>query len=244
MGNSLLVSKFSHAMSQSISQSIIEQMDKRLATVLAEMLVMPWWRGVVEDGSGRAGQSPQLVRLAEQALRCEAEGNAQLLEHLERLPASMPTLMLRSLFESCLQRGQAGPTGGVVEGRAQEVLVQWRQILKLGDPFAVLGASYLWKSAWPRWVKVVGGDLEALELPSRVLCKLAEKERLKRQDAALLRVLIEDITEQYPQTGGSILAGFKTLLEVFPRCFGDDEGVGEGLVAEWRGGGEDRALVG
>jgi hypothetical protein len=231
-------------MSSPSSQSIIQRMDDRLAAVLAEMLVMPWWRGGIEDDGGVKGLPPQLVRRAELALCCEAEGNLLLLGHLERLPASMPTLMLKSLFESCLRRAQAALSGGVEEGVVLEVLAQWREILKLGDPFAVLGACYLWKSAWPRWVKVVSGDLEALNLPSGVRSKLAEKERLKRQDAALLRVLIEDIADQYPQTESSILAGFERLLEVFPRCFGDDVALGEGQFAEWRGAGADRALVG
>jgi len=231
-------------MSHLSPQIIMHRLDEKLALALAEMRMLPAWRALVAEGGVSDRLPPLLEQMAEQAEVCAAEVNRLLCNHLAKLPASRPTQMLMSLFD-CHSYSDQVTNGKVVAGNAaNEVIEQWKRVLAIGDPFAVMGACYLWKAVWPRLIKEMDRDLKALNLRATVREAMAKREKVDRKNTALLRALIEDIQEQYPQTESSFVAGFEALLQGYPLRFWRALLQGADLVAQWQDEGKECMRVG
>lgn len=228
----------------SISPTIIQQLDEKLTAVLAEMRAMPTWRALVAAGGTQESLPPLLIEMAEAADRCSAAVDHLLHGELSRLPASLPTRTLRSLFEGDAHYAQKAVKAGETEGCIIEVVEQWKVILRWCDPFALMGACYLCKSLWPSWVKAMKEDLKAMNLTLAAREVIKQREKAGRKKVALLRALIEDIEENYPQTGRSMINGFEALLEVYPLRFWSSLAQSHQEVAEWGGERDDQMRVG
>lgn len=219
-------------------------MDEQLAASLAEMRVLPGWRALVAAGGGEENLPPLLLRMGGQAERCAVEVDRLLKSEMARLPASLPSQWLGSLFEGEKSRDDGQACVGEADECVQEVVKQWETILAWRDPFALIGACYLCKSLWPSWAKVMRQDLKAINLPAAARDAIAQREMAGRKKAALLRALIEDINEDYPQTENSLAAGFETLMQVYPLRFWSALVRSNDEVAEWQCEGEEQMRVG
>lgn len=209
-------------------------MDKKLGEVVKGLAKEPQWLELVEGDVGQSEVMERVVVVAERVQQMARTVDLLVRAHLAELPASSPTQMLCALFEreaATLEGGEIGigDSGG-------EVVARWREILAWEDPFAVMGACYLCKTVGVRWLTVIEGQVRQVPLSESMREMLLALEKSQRRKAALLRALIEDLKNEYPQIENALAVGFGALLEVYPQPFwkGLLEEVGESSLVKER----------
>lgn len=92
----------------------------------------------------------------------------------------------------------------------------WRMLAHRRDPFAYLGALYLFEGLTPLVTGLVKGNLAAKGLGDRALEYIEFHSTEDVKHARVVDHLIEETTRAYPESHDSIRFGFDTFRQVYP----------------------------
>ncbi len=221
--------KVSHPSS---ADSVVQHLEARIGTLFEEVQTTDMWQVLTAPDT-----EPELVRSIMREVYLEIFSyNASIVEAtialIGQMPRSMPPRWLKSMLHHQadeFDHGEMGLKDYVALGgdeamaRARRISPQssaaagvWWMMVHQRDPFAYLGAEYLFESLTPMLAERVQPFLEKKGMSEESLGFIEFHAKEDISHTNLMRQLIRDVVGRYPEAAESIVYGLECFLAVYP----------------------------
>ncbi len=213
--------------------AIIAYLDDRIADVIRDIEASALWDSLT-DPSAR----PEFVRALMREIYLEIVSYQPhvieaAISSIAQMPRSMPVRMIKAMLRHQAEEfdhGEMALRDYVALGGSEEnarinlrisdasfaVSAVWWMITKLRDPFAYLGALYPFEGLTPIIAARVKGILAGKSYPGSALEYIEFHSTEDIKHANLIKALIEETVERFPQAEQSIKDGVERFLSVYP----------------------------
>lgn len=211
------------------AKGVLAQLESRLADVQQRVYDSPMWRLISDPKSDRQ-QVRAFIREVMFAIRSyqprTTEAGFTMLGRLPKNEEKLLTSLLAHKAEEAVhglwadrdhqKLGGAGSAETALSPAVFAVTGVWFRIAEVEDPFAYLGAEYLFEALTARITPQVLEHLMAAGLSRDDLGFIVEHAVEDVKHTNLLVHWILDIATRYPNSGASIIRGFDYFAAVYP----------------------------
>lgn len=213
--------------------SIVTYLDARIAALIVEIEAHETWHALTDPAA-----SPEFIRAFMREVYLEITSyQPHVIEaaiaSIGQMPRSMPMRMIKALLRHQAEEFDHGEMalrdyvalGGSEHYARNEhkistasfaVSAVWWMITKLRDPFAYLGALYPFEGLTPIITQRVKVLLAAKAFPGKALEYIEFHSTEDEKHADLVKHMIEEVVERYPQARDSIVDGMERFLAIYP----------------------------
>jgi hypothetical protein len=213
--------------------SLLEWLDSRIADVLREVEATEFWKAVTSPEA-----DPRLAREAMKEVYLEifsyqAHAIEGAINAIARMPRSMPVRMIKAMLRHQAEEFDHGEMalrdhvrlGGDeaharlrhrISPAAYATASIWRTIGLLDEPFAYLGALYPFEGLTPIVSARVKAALLQRGFPVEALEFVEFHSTEDPKHTELIRHLIEETAQRYPEAEQSIRDGLERFLAIYP----------------------------
>ena len=211
---------------------IIQYLDTRITEVIQAVEATPLWKELTSPKT-----KPEFIQHLMREVYLEITAyQPHVIEaaicSIGQMPRSMPVRMIKAMLRHQAEEFDHGEMalrdyvalGGNEEharnGRISDasfaVAAVWWMITKLRDPFAYLGALYPFEGLTPIISAKVKAILAGKSYPTNALEYIEFHSTEDIKHANLIKALIEETVERYPEAEQSIKDGIDRFLAVYP----------------------------
>lgn len=212
--------------------ALIAHLDARILLLLQQVRNSDMWRTLTDPGT-----DPRLVRAIMREAYLEIFSyNASIVEAtialIGQMPRSLPARRLKAMLHHQADEFDHGEMGlkdfvalggDEAQARRQRISPQsfaaagvWWMMVQQREPFAYLGAEYLFESFTPMIAEQVQPFLEQKGLPKDSLGFIEFHAKEDISHTNLMQQLIKDVAAQYPEAAEAIVYGLECFLTVYP----------------------------
>jgi pyrroloquinoline quinone (PQQ) biosynthesis protein C len=216
-----------------VKPSISTTLDVRIATLIEQIEAQAFWKALTSPGA-----KPEFVRAFLREIYLEIISyQPHVIEaaiaSIGQMPRSMPVRMVKAMLRHQAEEFDHGEMalrdyvalgGNEDYARRQHkistasfaVSAVWWMITKLRDPFAYLGALYPFEGLTPIISKSVMSVLAKKAFPGNATEYLTFHSTEDEKHASLIRAMIDETSQRYPEAHDSIIDGMDRFLAVYP----------------------------
>jgi pyrroloquinoline quinone (PQQ) biosynthesis protein C len=212
--------------------SIIAYLDSRIAEIIQAVEKTPLWKDLTSPKT-----MPEFIQRLMREVYLEIAGyQPHVIEaaicSIGQMPRSMPVRMIKAMLRhqaeefdhgemairdyTALGGSEEHARSGRISDAAFAVSAVWWMITKQRDPFAYLGALYPFEGLTPIISAKVKAILAAKQYPANALEYIEFHSTEDIKHANLIKALIEETVERYPEAEQSIKDGIDRFLAVYP----------------------------
>lgn len=214
-------------------EGIIAYLDGRIADVIRSVEATPLWKDLTHPKT-----KPEFIqRLMREVYLEIASYQPHVIEaaiaSIGQMPRSMPVRMIKAMLRHQAEEfdhGEMAIRDYVALGGSEDfvrndlrisdasfaVSAVWWMITKLRDPFAYLGALYPFEGLTPIISARVKAILAGKRYPDNALEYIEFHSTEDIKHANLIKALIEETVQRYPEAERSIKEGINRFLAVYP----------------------------
>ncbi len=236
------------------SATVIAILESEVAGLMQEIARTDMWRVLTDPAT-----DPALVRGIMREVYLEIYSyNASIVEAtialIGQMPRSLPVRRLKAMLHHQADEFDHGEMGlrdyvalGGDEARARSQRISpasfaaagiWWMMVQQRDPFAYLGAEYLFEALTPLVAEAVQPFLARQGFQDEAMGFIKFHAAEDPAHTNLMRQLIKDVVDQYPGAGESVLYGMRCFRAVYPLPVW--QGAFDRAVAEHAGSDKER----